>query len=138
MPHTRWAVTIVGVQRARGFTLIEITVVLGIVIGMSFLASIGASQFFSYRDGHDAGEALRVVKNAQRMYLSDNPKADLSEISADDLTPYLPNQAWPTLPKVGARVPTISFTQYPPVAKLGGSVYDPSLKPDDGLWDAGK
>jgi hypothetical protein len=52
--------------------------------------------------------------------------------------PYMPNGAWPTLPKVGTQTPTINCAVFPPVAALGGGAYDPSGSPTDGLWDVGK
>jgi hypothetical protein len=49
----------------------------------------------------------------------------------------MPNGTWPILPSVGAVVPTINCTVFPPVAVLSGATYDPSGSTTDGLWDVG-
>ncbi|MFZ3376642.1 MAG: hypothetical protein WA183_13915, partial [Chthoniobacterales bacterium] len=94
--------------------------------------------FIAYRDGRAAGEALRSVKAAQLLYLADHPATPVNTLTQALLLPYMPNGAWPTLPKVGTQTPTINCSVFPPVAALGGGTYDPSGSPTDGLWDVGK
>jgi hypothetical protein len=78
------------------------------------------------------------VKAAQLLYLADHPATPVNTLTQALLLPYMPNGAWPTLPKVGTQTPTINCTRFPPVAALGGGTYDPSGSPTDGLWDVGQ
>jgi hypothetical protein len=91
----------------------------------------------AYNNGRKAGEALRAVKAAQLMYLADNPATLVSSLTQAQLTPYMPNGAWPTLPSVGTQTPTIDCAVFPPEAVLNGTPYDPSGSTTDGLWDVG-
>jgi hypothetical protein len=100
-------------------------------------ASLGIKPYYAFRDGRTAGEALRSVKAAQLMYLADNPSIPVASLTQALLVPYMPNGTWPTLPTVGAVVPTINCTVFPPVAVLSGATYDPSATTTDGLWDVG-
>src|SRR5260370_11398674 len=107
-------------------------------IFLAGIVSISVQPFIAYRDGRAAGEALRSVKAAQLLYLADYPATPVNSLTQALLLPYMPNGAWPTLPKVGTQTPTINCTVFPPVAVLGGGTYDPSGSSTDGLWDVGK
>jgi prepilin-type N-terminal cleavage/methylation domain-containing protein len=124
--------------RASGFTLVEMTVAIAVILVLVGIASLGVKPYYAYRDGRAAGEMLRSVKAAQLMYLSDNPSTAVTALTQALLTPYMPNGSWPTLPLVGAVQPTINCTVFPPVALLSGATYDPSGSTTDGLWDVGK
>ncbi|PWT87143.1 MAG: hypothetical protein C5B58_00195 [Acidobacteria bacterium] len=121
-----------------GVTLVELSITIGIIIILAGIVSLSVQPFVAYRDGRAAGEALRAVKAAQLMYLADNPATPVNTLTQAMLLPYMPNGAWPTLPKVGAQQPTINCAVFPPVATLGGANYDPSGSTTDGLWDVGK
>ena len=121
-----------------GFTLVELSVVIAVLLLLAGAAGIAVGPYFAYRDGRQAGESLRAVKAAQLMYLADNPTAAVNTLTQGLLTPYMPNGTWPTLPKVGSQTPTINCAVFPPVAVLGGGTYDPSGSPTDGLWDVGQ
>jgi prepilin-type N-terminal cleavage/methylation domain-containing protein len=121
-----------------GFTLIEMTVVIAMILVLAGVASLGVKPYYDYRDGRTAGEMLRAVKAAQLMYLSDNPSTSVSSLTQANLLPYMPNGTWPTLPSVNGVAPTISCTVFPPVAMLNGNPYDPSATTNDGLWDVGQ
>jgi prepilin-type N-terminal cleavage/methylation domain-containing protein len=124
--------------RASGFTLVEMTVAITVILVLVGIASLGIKPYYAFRDGRAAGEMLRSVKAAQLMYLSDNPSTAVTALTQALLTPYMPNGSWPTLPLVGAVQPTINCTVFPPVALLSGATYDPSGSTTDGLWDVGK
>ena len=100
-------------------------------------ASLAVKPYYAYRDGRAAGEMLRSVKAAQLMYLSDYPSTAVTALTPALLLPYMPNGTWPILPSVGAVVPTINCTVFPPVAVLSGVTYDPTGSTTDGLWDVG-
>jgi prepilin-type N-terminal cleavage/methylation domain-containing protein len=120
-----------------GFSLVEMSVVIAVILLLAGAASLGIKPYYAYRDGRAAGEMLRAVKAAQLMYLSDYPSTPVANLTQALLLPYMPNGAWPTLPLVNGQQPTIDCTQFPPVAVLGGT-YDPSGSTTDGLWDVGK
>jgi prepilin-type N-terminal cleavage/methylation domain-containing protein len=120
-----------------GFTLVELSVTIGVILILIGTASLGIKPYLDYRDGRSAGEMLRSVKAAQLMYLSDNPSTPITSLTQALLLPYMPNGTWPILPPVGAVAPTINCTVFPPVADLSGTPYDPSGSNTDGLWDVG-
>jgi len=122
----------------RGTTLVELSVTIGIIVILASIVSLSVQPFMAYRDGRAAGEALRAVKAAQLMYLADHPATPVNTLTQAMLLPYMPNGAWPTLPKAGSQTPTINCAVFPPVAVLGGTTYDPTGSPTDGLWDVGQ
>jgi prepilin-type N-terminal cleavage/methylation domain-containing protein len=121
-----------------GFTLVEMSVVIAVILLLAGASSLGIKPYLAYRDGRAAGEMLRAVKAAQLMYLSDNPSTQVTNLTQAELLPYMPNGAWPTLPSVNGQVPTIKCTVFPPVAVLNNATYDPSGSTTDGLWDVGQ
>ena len=126
--------------RANGFTLVEMTVTIAVILVLAGAASLGVKPYYAFRDGRAAGEMLRAVKAAQLMYLSDNPSALLTSLTpgpTGNLVQYMPNGYWPILPLVNGVAPTINCTVFPPVAVLSGATYDPSPSTTDGLWDVG-
>jgi prepilin-type N-terminal cleavage/methylation domain-containing protein len=120
-----------------GFTLVEMTVVIAVILVLAGIASLSVKPYYDYRDGRAAGEMLRAVKAAQMMYLSDNPSTQVTALTQALLLPYMPNGSWPTLPTVAGVVPTINCAVFPPVAVLGGATY-PSTPMNDGLWNVGQ
>jgi prepilin-type N-terminal cleavage/methylation domain-containing protein len=125
-------------RSTRGTTLVELSVAIALILILAGAASLAIKPYLAYRDGRAAGEMLRAVKAAQLMYLSDNPATDRSTLTPDLLRPYMPNGAWPTLPKVNEQVPTVDCTQFPPVALVGGAPYPPGPAKTDGLWNVGQ
>ena len=122
-----------------GLTLVEMTVVIAVILVLIGAASLGIKPYSAFRDGRAAGEALRSVKAAQLMYLSDSPSTLVINLTQAELTPYMPQGNWPTLPSVNGQVPTINCTVFPPVAVLNGATY-PSASPaaTNGLWNVGQ
>src|SRR5713226_9554756 len=76
---------------ARGFTLVEMTVVIAVILILVGAASLGIRPYYAYRDGRTAGEMLRSVKAAQLMYLSDYPSTPIANLTQALLLPYMPN-----------------------------------------------
>ena len=128
---------------ASGTTLAELAVVIAVLLLLASIVVMGVTPYMTYRDGRQAGEALRSVYAAQMNYLSDNPGVDLTSLTPADaasrIIPYLPNGAsLPVLPPANGVTPQILVTRIPPVASLDGkNPYDPSGSPTDGLWDIG-
>ena len=123
-----------------GFTLIEISLVIGLLLGLATFAGMNISAVRDWQKGKDASLSLQAVFAAQRAYLSDHPTADIAEVSAAELQVYLP-QGWSSIPVVASLdndTLTIDHTIMPPRLMLGTTVYDPSNKGSDGLWDAGQ
>jgi prepilin-type N-terminal cleavage/methylation domain-containing protein len=125
-------------RSTRGATLVELSVAIAVILLLAGAASLAIKPYLGYRDARTAGETLRAVKAAQLMYLSDNPSTLPANLTQAELSPYMPNGAWPTLPSVNGQVPTIDCTKFPPVAVLNGAPYDPSGSTTDGLWDVGQ
>jgi prepilin-type N-terminal cleavage/methylation domain-containing protein len=126
-------------SRSRGgFTLVEMSVTIAMILVLVGGASLGIQPYLAYRDGRASGEMLRAVKAAQLMYLSDFPSTPVTSLTQALILPYMPHGTWPTLPLVNGVTPTINCAVFPPVAVLGGTIYDPSGSATDGLWDAGQ
>ena len=126
-----------------GATLVELTIVITVLLLLASMVVIGVTPYIAYRNGRQAGEALRSVYAAQMNYLSDNPGVDLTSLTpaaaSAAVVPYLPNGAsLPVLPSVNGVTPQILANRIPPVASLDGvTAYDPSGSTSDGLWDVG-
>ena len=125
--------------RARGLTLIEITMVIGIMLALASIITYSYSSLSEWRKARTAGEQLKSVYIAQKSFMADHPTASTSSISSSDLIPYLPGNpgSMPSAQSLNDEDLSINFTVMPPVFELGGSTYDPSDSSEDGLWDAG-
>lgn len=124
----------------KGMSLLEISLVIFLILGLAALFMGMAFPISDWRKAKNAGLDLQAVYTAQKTYLADHPTQAVSTITSAQLIPYLPNNmaAIPTPEGLGGATLTIDFTVIPPLLKNGASVYDPSGKSDDGLWDAGK
>lgn len=123
-----------------GFTLIEISLVIGLLLGLATFAGMNIAAVRDWQRGKDASVALQAVFAAQRAYLSDHPTADIAVAATDQLELYLP-QGWTTIPalvSLNDEPLTVDHTVMPPLLMLGSFVYDPSSRGNDGLWDAGQ
>lgn len=127
-------------SKADGFTLIEISLVIGLILGLMTLGGISYSMVSRWNKAKNASLALQAVYSAQRSYLADNPTADITQVAPSTLIPYLP-VGWTAMPTnlKGANDEnlTLDTTVLPPVYTYGGSTYDPSQTAKDGLWDIG-
>jgi len=127
-------------RRTAGFTLIEISLVIGLLLGLATFAGMNMSVVRDWQRGKDAALSLQAVFAAQRSYMSDHPTEDIATVSTAELQVYLP-QGWSSMPVVTSLDDddlTIDHTVMPPVLMLGTAVYDPSNDGSDGLWDAGQ
>ncbi len=123
----------------RGFTLIEMSLVMALILGLIALAGISVSAVQSWNKGKNASIALQAVYSAQRSYLADHPSADITTVTGAALTQYLPTgwTALPVMTGIDGQTLTLDHTVMPPVFRNGEAVYDPSQNPKDGLWDTG-
>ena len=124
-----------------GFTLLEMTIVIMVMMTLLGTGLFVSSQFGNWKLGRAASEELRTVYSAQRMYLADNPTASVSAITNNNLVPYLPNRAtsMPTVKSLTGTTLSIRVNVSPPNINNGsGGVYDPSGKSNDSLWDVGQ
>ncbi|MEI6871368.1 MAG: type II secretion system protein [Verrucomicrobiota bacterium] len=125
---------------ARGFTLLEISLVIALIMGLSILIGFGYNSVSDYKKGKDAALSLQAVYAAQRAYMADNPAGNIATVSTSQLQAYLP-QGWSTMPTfvgLNGEQLTLKFSVMPPVLLYGTSTYDPSPKTSDGLWDVGE
>ncbi|MCB1129717.1 MAG: type II secretion system protein [Verrucomicrobiae bacterium] len=129
------------IRRPGAFTLLEMTIVIMVLLALVSTGLFVNNKMDEWKLGKQAGETLRTVYAAQRMYLADNPTAAVSSITNAKIIPYLPNQAT-TMPKVTSLVGTqlnILVNVSPPVINGGSGVtYDPSGSSNDSLWDVGE
>ena len=125
---------------AAGFTLIEISLVIALMLGLCAMVGLSVSSVHEWDKGKEAGLALQAVHAAQRSWLADHPTSDISNVTSIQISAYLP-QGWDVLPTaIGLENETLTldFNTMPPRWVDGGVTYDPSKSPSDGLWDAGK
>ena len=124
-----------------GATLLEMTIVILVLLTLIGIGTYSTGKIADWRLGREAGETLRTVHAAQRMFLADRPTTTVSAITATDLLPYMP-KGTTTMPTVesleGTELGIIVNTNPPVVDAGGGAVYDPSGSPDDSLWDIGQ
>ncbi|MGJ8643261.1 MAG: type II secretion system protein [Luteolibacter sp.] len=124
-----------------GFTLLEMTIVIGVLLTLIGVGLGVSSQYTNWQLGRAASEDLRSVYAAQRLYLSDNPTDLVSDLTNSKLIPYLANRAtsMPTVKGLDGVTRTIRVDVSPPVVSDGGTnVYDPSGTTSDSLWDVGE
>jgi len=125
--------------RSDGFTIVEITVVLAVMLTLIGISVYGMSAYRDWQKGSEAGVKLRLVYTAQRTYLADHPTELPKDLTEAKILPYLSGEkAMPKIEDLDGRVLPIDFTVSPPVIDDGSDDgYDPSGKPDDGVWDVG-
>lgn len=125
----------------KGFTLLEMTIVIMLLLGLIKLSLFTSNSLGEWRLGRAASESLRSVYSAQRMYLADNPTASVANLTNEILMPYLPNRmaAMPTVKSLTGAMLSIRVSVSPPVVNAGsGLTYDPSGRSSDSLWDVGQ
>jgi type II secretory pathway pseudopilin PulG len=124
-----------------GFTLIEMSLVIFLLIAMMSTGLFFSSKIGEWRRARAASETLRGVYVAQRMYLADYPVTPVSALTQARLLKYLPNHpsSFPTIAALDGRTLQIKVNVSPPVIDSGdGTAYDPSGNPTDSLWDVGE
>lgn len=126
---------------SKAVTLLEMTVVILVLLTLTGIGTFSSKKIGEWKLGRTAGETLRAVYSAQRLYLADRPTAVVSSISSSDIIPYLTNGATsiPTVTSLEGTALTIKVNVSPPVVNAaGGGVYDPSGGSTDSLWDVGQ
>lgn len=123
----------------RAFSLVEVTLVIGLMLILAAISAYSVSSISSWRNGRDASEKLRAVYVAQKSFLADRPAKSVSTFTAAELIPYLPGRpgAMPTQKGNGGETLNLNVQVMPPVYRNGAVVYDPSGSSTDSLWDVG-
>ena len=123
-----------------GFTLLEMTVVIMVLLSLMSLGLFISSKYSEWQTGRAASEELRSVYSAQRLYLADNPTVTVASITATNLIPYLASGATtlPVVTSLEGTTLTIKVDVTPPVFLKGTATYDPSGAPLDSVWDVGQ
>lgn len=129
------------ITRRRGFTLLEMTIVIMVLIALISTGLFVNTKMDEWKLGRAASETLRQVYSAQRMFLADNPTRLVSAITNTDVIPYLPGNvtSLPTVQSLTGANLGILVNVSPPVINAGSGVpYDPSGDNRDSLWDVGE
>ncbi len=128
-------------RHPKALTLLEMTLVILILLTLIGVGMLSVGKISEWKLGREASEKLRQVYTAQRVYLSDHPTAKVSELTKDDIIPYLTNRGTsiPTVQSLEGITLNIKVNVSPPVVDNGsGSAYDPSGSSTDSLWDVGQ
>lgn len=129
-----------GHQAVAGFTLLEISLVISLILGLGMLTGFSINAVQDWNKAKSAAISLQAVHAAQRSYLADHPTTDIQSVTAADLLPYLP-EGWATIPTatgLKGESLTVIHSVMPPYFTVGTTRYDPSKTQTDGLWDAGQ
>lgn len=125
----------------RAFTLLEMTIVILVLLLLVKVGLSSSNKLDQWKLGRAASETLRTVYSAQRMYLADNPTANVTSLTSALILPYLPNNAatMPTVKSLTGTTLSILVNVSPPFINAGSGVrYDPSGSFTDSLWDVGE
>lgn len=132
----------------RGFTLLEMTLVISVMLLLITVGLKSTSAFKNYKLARDAADTLRTVYVAQRTFLADNPTTAMSAITPALLLPYVQNSpaVFPTGRSLKGQNLNVFVGSSPPffttTAVVSGSApparYDPSGSNTDSLWDVGE
>ncbi len=129
----------------RGFTLIEISLVIFIMIALLSFGFGLSSAITNWKLGRAGSEILRSAYTAQRTYLADHPTTAVTSLTQAMLLPYLPDgpAAFPTCTSLTKTMLFVRVNVSPPVLTataggVAGATYDPSGKTNDSLWDVGE
>ena len=131
--------------KAKGFTLIELSVVLCVLIALLSFGFGVSGAVTKWKKGRDASETLRTVYTAQRLYLADNPTTPVASLTQPLLLPYIPGgpatfptsrtlEGVPLFVHVNVSPPQFTTT----AGGVAGVAYDPSGSSTDSLWDVGE
>lgn len=123
----------------RGLSLVEITLVIGLMLGLAAIVTYSVGSLTDWRKGRDASEKLRAVYLAQKSFLADQPSKSFATFTAAELIPYLPGRpgAMPVQTGINGEALSFNVQVMPPVLSTGTATYDPSGSTTDGLWDVG-
>ena len=87
-----------------GFSLLEITLVLGLLLALSTFTVFGAGYFSKLNAARRTEGVLRQVENARMSYLVDNPNLSYSDLSVSVLANYMPD------PSILAELPNYGYS----------------------------
>lgn len=128
----------------RGFTLIELSVVICVLIALLSMGFGLSKSIDKWKKGKEASETLRSIYTAQRLYLADHPTTEVNTLTYAMVSPYVPNGngTMPTARSLENTQLNANIRVTPPVwstAVAGaGLPYDPSGSTTDSLWDVGQ
>lgn len=125
----------------RAFTLLEMSIVIMVLLALVSIGFVSSRKMNEWKLGRTASETVRQVYTAQRLYLADNPTANVANLTSALILPYLPSRAtvMPTVKSLTGTTLSIIVNQSPPIINAGsGTRYDPSGSFTDSLWDVGE
>lgn len=104
---------------SKAFTLTEVMLVVGLLVGMLGLSFWGFQGWIHYQQGMRIEAGLNLVATAQMRYLRDNPTRTYEELNMALLSPYFPMGQQPIWPDGTVT----SVTTFPPTATYGGRTW---------------
>ena len=118
-----------------GFTLIELTIVISILLLLVGMSVMSMSSYKEYKLRMKAETALRSVYTAQRTYLAEHPTKEPTSLTVAEITEMKKYMAdgtenWPTVEDVNGTTLIYNVKVSPPVF-----TNDPSGDNADGKWD---
>lgn len=126
-------------KRLKGVTLVELSVVIAVLIALVSVTTLSGTAFLDWKKGLEAGETLKGVYQAQKLFLADNPTTDPTSITEANIIPYLPNSpgVMPTITGLDGGSYTIKVNNADGKPTINGYA-DQSPPSDNSVWDAGK
>lgn len=124
---------------SKGVTLIELSLIIAVLLILISASTLSVTAYQNWKKGLEAGETLKAVYQAQKLYLADKPTTTSGELTWEKISSYHPNAkpgvvlTKPQVVDLDGGKHDISFDVMPPTSAYG----DPT-GPGDSLWDAGK
>ena len=109
------------INRRKGFTLVEIMIVVAII---ALLAAIAVPNFVQARNAARSGNCinnLRVIDSAKEQYAIENNIASGAACTSAEISPYLKNNAMPVCPGTSTAYTIGNISVLPTCALSGAS-----------------
>jgi len=91
-----------GARRKKGYTLIEVSLVLGLSVALGTAGFLGVASYWKLGAARKAQTVLTQVDVARVSWLLDNPQKGYPDVTIDKLLPFMPDpNAISTLTELG-------------------------------------
>ena len=101
-----------GVKSTKAFTLVEVSLVLGLVLILASMSVASAGIFAKISSARKAETILIQVEHSRIAWLLDNPQKGYPDLTLTEIAPYMPTpESLATLSKLGYTVDDKSIQQ---------------------------